>query len=97
MQNGVVILDGVFAMASAAVVLLMIFTAKEAVIPQGKFVPGYQLLFAGHASKAFQMKDLILGPHHKVVFAEGTAAFVTFGAEQSKLNARFLKEPKSKN
>ena len=29
MQNGVVVLDGVFAMASAAVVLLMIFTAWE--------------------------------------------------------------------
>ena len=82
MQNGVVVLDGVFA-AVGTVPVLMVFPAKEAIIPQGKLVPRYQLLFAGHASKAFQMKDLVLGPHHKVVFSEGSAAFVTLGAEQS--------------
>ena len=84
MQNGVVVLDGVFAaMVDAVAVVLMVLPTKEAIIPQGKLVPRYQLLFAGHASKAFQMKDLVLGPHHKVVFSEGSAAFVTLGAEQS--------------
>ena len=30
------------------------------------------------------MKDLVLGPHHKVVFSEGSEALVTLGAKKPK-------------
>ena len=76
MQNSVIIFYGLFAMMVIA--FLVILSAKESIITQSKFVSWYQMLFAGHTSKAFQVKDFILGPHHKIVLAKGAVTFVAF-------------------
>lgn len=63
----------------------MVFSAEEAVFSQRKFVPGNELLFTGHASKAFRVKDFILGPHHKIVLAKRPKTFVAFRPKQSEI------------
>jgi hypothetical protein len=94
-DDGVVVLDR----RVLLIALLVIFTAKEAVVSKGKLVAGHQLLFASHTPEAFQVKDFILSSHHKVVFTEGSATLVAFGSKQpamkhlnSEQDNTFLKE-----
>jgi shikimate 5-dehydrogenase len=56
--------------------------AKEVVVPQRVLVAGDELLLAGGAAKAIEMKDLVLGAHHIVVLAKTPKAFVALGAKQ---------------
>ena len=60
----------------------MMLVTEEPVLLEGKRVSRYELLLAGHTTKALQVKYPVFSAHHVVVFAELAAAFITFGAEQ---------------
>lgn len=61
---------------------MMVFLAKKAIGSQGEFVPRHQLLVAGHASKALQVENLVLGSHDEVAGPEGAGALLALGAEE---------------
>ena len=78
-HHGLVIISFTITILVQPVVLV----TEQPVILQGERVPRYELLLAGHTTKALQVKYPVFGAHHVVVFAELAAAFITLGAEQA--------------
>ena len=60
----------------------VVLVAEQPVLPQREGVAGDELPVTRHAAETFQVKYSILGPHHIIIFPEGTAALVTFSPEE---------------